>query len=83
MVGHLAVQTEAAEPAIGEIKMDFRAQSAFRADTHGIADDQHSHHKRGIDRVATRGAVERLQLRSYAVEFEMAVDPRSMWSAGT
>jgi hypothetical protein len=75
MIRDLAVQTEAAEPAIGEIKMDLLAQSAFRADTHRIADDQHSHHKLGINGGATSGAVERLQLCPDTVELEMAVNP--------
>lgn len=64
VIRDLAVQPEVAEPAIGEIEVDLLAQSAFRANAHGIADDQHSHHKLGINLGAARGAVERLQLRS-------------------
>lgn len=75
MIRDLSVQTKAAEPAIGEIKMDLLAQSAFRADTHGIADDQHSHHELGINGGATGGAVERFQLCPDTVEFEMVVNP--------
>ena len=47
VIGHFAVQSEAAEPAIGEIKVDFFAEPPFRADAHGIADDQHPHHQLG------------------------------------
>ncbi len=39
VIGDLAVQTEAAEPAIGEIEVDLLAQSALRADNHGVADE--------------------------------------------
>lgn len=37
----LAVQSKAAEPAIGQVEMHLLAQSRFRADTHGLTDDQH------------------------------------------
>lgn len=44
MIRHFAVQSKAAEPAIGEIKVDLFAEPPLRSDTHGIADDQHPHH---------------------------------------
>lgn len=75
MIRNLAVQPEAAEPAIGEVEVDLFTQSPLGADTHGIADDEHPHHQFGINRRATCGAIERLQLRSNAVQFEMAVNP--------
>jgi hypothetical protein len=54
--------------------MDLFTQSPLGADTHGIADDEHPHHQFGINRGATYGAIERLQLRSNAVQFEMTVN---------
>ena len=63
MVGNLAIETEPAEPAIGEIEMNFLAQAPLRPNAHAIADDQHPDHQLRIDRGAAGAAVERLQRR--------------------
>ena len=78
MVWDLAVQAEAAEPAIGEIEMHFLAQAAFRANAQAIADKKHADHQLRIDRGAAGAAVERLQRGANAVEIEMPIDPAQL-----
>ena len=74
MVWDLAIQTEPAKPAIGEIEMNLLAQTALRPYAHAIADDQHADHQLRIDRGATGVAVERLQRLTDVIEVEMPVD---------
>ena len=50
MIGNLAIQTEAAKPAIGQIEMNLLAQPTLRPNAHAIADDQHADHQLRIDR---------------------------------
>ncbi len=70
----LAIQTEPAKPAIGEIEMNLLAQAALRPYAHAIADDQHANHQLRIDRGATGATVERLQCLTDLIEAEMPVD---------
>ncbi|OAI26419.1 hypothetical protein A1351_14905 [Methylosinus sp. R-45379] len=74
MVRDLAVQPEAAEPAIGEIEMHFLAQAAFRTNAQAVADKKHADHQLRIHRRTTGAAVKRLQRGANAVEIEMPVD---------
>ncbi len=62
VMGHLVVETEAAEPTIGEAKFDLLAQLALEADAVAVADHEHPHHEFGIDRGPPDLAVEGLQL---------------------
>jgi hypothetical protein len=55
-------------------EVDLLAKPPFRADTRALADDRHPHHQFGINRRTAGAAVEGLQLRSNAVEFEMSID---------
>ena len=52
MIGHIAFQPQAAEPAIGKIEMNLLAQATLGADAVAVADDQHPDHQFGIDRGA-------------------------------
>ena len=63
MIGDVAVEPQATEPAIGQIEVDLLAQPPLRANAEAVADDQHADHQLGIDRRATRLAVVRLQMR--------------------
>src|SRR5262245_39578156 len=53
VIRHLVVEIEAAEPAIGKVKLNLLAQPALRPDAVAIADDQHPDHKLGVDRRTT------------------------------
>jgi hypothetical protein len=74
MVGHVAVQPQPAEPAIGQIQMHLVAQPPLRPDAHAIADDEHPDHQLRIDRGATRLAVEGLQFLADARQVHEPVD---------
>ena len=74
MVGHLAVQSQPAEPTVGEIEMDLLTEPSFRSDAHAVTDDQHPHHQVRIDRGSTCAAVVRLQLRADALKVQVVVD---------
>jgi hypothetical protein len=75
VIRHLAVQSEAAEPAIGEVEMDLFTQPPLRTNAHCVTDNQHPHHQFGIDRGTASAAIEWLQLLANAIEFEMTVYP--------
>ena len=62
MIGHLVFKIEAAEPAVGQVKLDLLAQLALEADAVAVADDKHPQHELGIDRRPADLAVEGLQL---------------------
>lgn len=83
VITHLAAQSEAAEPAVGEVEMDLFTQPPLRTNAHCVTDNQHPHHQFGIDRGTASAAVESLQLLSNAIKFEMSVYPRKRCSAGT
>jgi hypothetical protein len=62
VIGQLVVESEATEPAIGKVKLDFLAELALEAEAATIADDEHPEHEFGIDRRSAGLTVERLQL---------------------
>src|SRR4029077_12621820 len=74
MIGDSAVQSESAEPAIGEIKVNFVAEAALGTNAHAVADDQHADHQLGIDRGPAHLAVKRLQRLADIIEGEVTVD---------
>ena len=47
MVGNIAVEPEAAEPAVGQIEVDLLAQAPLGADAEAVAHDQHPDHQLG------------------------------------
>src|SRR5215469_367091 len=61
-VGHLAVEIETTEPAIGKVKLHFLAQPTLRTDAVAIADNQHPDHELGVDRRPADLAVKGPQL---------------------
>src|SRR4051794_33341796 len=54
MVGHVALQAEAAEPPVGQVQMDLLTQPPLRPDAEAVADDQHADQQLGIDRRPAR-----------------------------
>lgn len=78
MVRNLGVQSQTAEPSIGEVEMNLLAEPPLGPNAHAISNDQHPHHQLGSDRGATDGAVEWLQLRAHARQIEELVDPSKL-----
>jgi hypothetical protein len=74
VVGDLAVQPQAAEPAIGEVEMDLLAEPPLRADPQAVAHQQHPDHQLGIDRRPADRAVERRQVCADAAQIHEPVD---------
>ena len=50
VVRHLALQAEAAEPAVGQVQVHLFAQAPLGADAEAVADHQHADHQFRIDR---------------------------------
>ena len=74
MIGHCILETEATEPAVGQVEVHFFAQPAFRADAEAIAEQQHPHHQLRINRGATRVAVERREMLAEIGEIEETIN---------
>src|SRR5947207_12875245 len=74
MIGHLAVETEPAKPAIRQVEVHLFAQPPLRADSKAVADDQHANQQLRVDRWPTHLAVERRQFLPQPVEFDEAID---------
>jgi hypothetical protein len=74
MIGYMAVEPKPAKPPIGQIEMDFLAQTPLGADAKAITDDQYPDHQLGIDRWPTHRAVEGGQLPPQIVQLDKPVD---------
>ena len=74
MVRNLAVQPQAAEPAVGQVEVDLLAQPPLGADAEAIADHQHADQQLGIDRGTSDLAVVGLKMRPNARQIDEAVD---------
>src|SRR5205085_9472640 len=66
VIRHLALQAQAAEPAIGQVQMHFLAEPALRANAEAIADEQHPDHQLRVDRRTSDLAVEGPQVSAHA-----------------
>ena len=75
MVRNLTVQSQTAEPSIGEVEVNLLAEPPLGPNTHAISNDQHPHHQLGSDRGTAHGAVEWLQLSADAFQINELVDP--------
>jgi hypothetical protein len=62
MIRHLVFQAQAAEPAVGQIEMNFLAQASFGPNPEAVTDDQHADHQFWINRGSPDGAVERFHV---------------------
>ncbi len=73
MVGDVAVQAQAAEPAVGKVEVDLLAEPPLRADAQAVAHQQHPDHQLGVDRGPAGQAVERGQVRPHALQVDEAI----------
>ena len=78
MVRNAVAQIQAAEPAIGQVQMHLLAQTPFRPDAEAIANQQHTDQKFGIDRRATRVAIEISNMRANATQIDETIN-RSLY----
>ena len=60
VVGHVAVDAQPTEPAIGQIEMNLVTEPSLGTDAVAVAHQQHPDHQLWIDRGSTHVAVERL-----------------------
>jgi hypothetical protein len=74
MIRHSILDTELAEPAIGEVHLDFTADQSFRADRKDIPHDQHPDHQFRIDRRPTRGRIVRCQFGAKPRKIKSSID---------
>src|SRR3974377_1009403 len=74
VVGYIVIPAQPAEPAIGQVEVDFLAQPSFRANAVAISDEQHTDEQLGIDRWPTRRTVERSQAHPQIAEIDEAGD---------
>jgi hypothetical protein len=62
VVRSLVLQVHLAEPAVGQVQLDFVTELALRADAVAVADDEHPDHQLRIDRGAADVAIVGLEL---------------------
>jgi len=74
MVRHVAIETQPAEPSIGQVQMDLLAQPPLRPDAKTIADNQHPDQQFRIDRGPACRAVEWCHMRPHAFQVNEPVD---------
>jgi hypothetical protein len=74
VIRHLALQAQAAEPAIGQVQMHFLAEPALRANAEAIADEQHPDHQLRVDRRTSDLAVEGPQVSAHAGQVDEPID---------
>src|ERR1700755_709132 len=74
MIRHSILDTELAEPAIGEVHLHFTADQPLRADRKDIPHTQHPDHQFWIDRRATHGRIMRRKLAAKPGQIESSVD---------
>ena len=74
MIRDSILDTELAEPAIGEVHLHFTADQSLRADRKDIPHDQHPDHQFRIDRRATHGRIMRCKFAAKPGQIESSVD---------
>src|SRR5580704_11209869 len=74
MIRHSILDTELAEPAIGEVHLYFTADQSLRADRKDIPYDQHPDHQFRIDRRATHGRIMRCKFVAKPGQIESRVN---------
>src|SRR5262245_15318737 len=62
VIRDLVFDAQAAEPAIGEVKLDLAAQRTFRADGEHVTDDEYPDHQHRINRRSSSMRIVRGQL---------------------
>ena len=74
MIRNGVLDTELAEPAIGEVHLHFTTDQSFRADRKDITYDQHPDHQFRIDRRATHGRIMGCKFAAEPGQIESSVD---------
>jgi hypothetical protein len=74
VIRQLALQAQAAEPAIGQVQKHFLAEPALRANAEAIADEQHPDHQLRVDRRTSDLAVEGPQVSAHAGQVDEPID---------
>src|SRR5262249_48483365 len=74
MIRDSILDTELAEPSIGEVHLHFAAKQPLRADREDIPHDQHPDHQLRIDRWATHGRIMRSKFAAKPRQIESSVD---------
>ena len=74
MVRHFAVQAQPAEPAVGQVEVDFLAQAPLGADAEAVPHQQHPDHQLGINRRSPHRAVVRLKVGPNARQIDEPVN---------
>ena len=68
------MKSEPAEPAIGEVEVDFLAQAPLRADPKAVSNQQHPHHEFRIHRRAAGVTVKRGEMLTQFCEVEKSIN---------
>src|SRR5712671_2101648 len=74
MIRDSILDTELAEPAIGEVHLHFTTDQSLRADCKDITYDQHPDHQFRIDRRATHGRIMGCKFAAEPGQIESSVD---------
>jgi hypothetical protein len=74
LIHTIAVQTQPAEPAIGQVEMHLVTQPPLRADAKAISDDQHADEQFRIDRGSAGVTIELRQMCTHRAEVDEPVD---------
>lgn len=74
MIRHRPIQTEPAEPSVGQIEVNLIAQAPLRPDAEAVADQEHPDHQLGIDRRSTDTAVEDHQVLPNLFKVDKSID---------
>ncbi len=75
VIGNPVLQSQPAEPAVGEIKLDFLAQAPLGPDPVAVTHQQHTDHQLGIDRRAARMTVIGSEFAAQPVQVKNRGDP--------
>jgi hypothetical protein len=74
VIGHCPLETQAAEPPVGQIKVDLLAQPTLGPDAEAVTDEEDADQQFGINRRAACRAIERRKMRSDVAEIDEPVD---------
>ena len=81
-VGHVAIQAQATEPAIGKVEVGLLAQAGLRADAVEIAYQQHADHQLRVHRRPAGMAVVFRQRRPHDRQIERGINPPKQMISG-
>jgi hypothetical protein len=74
VVGHVAIEAKAAEPAIGQIEVNLVTQPPLGTNAVAVAHQQHTDHQFWIDRGASHVAVVRLKVSPNTRQIDEPID---------